>query len=43
MSPSTPTSPTFPTPPMGFSAAGAGSTFPSPAAAPRPSMPPRAT
>lgn len=43
MSPSTPTSPTFPTPPMGFSTAGAGSTFPSPAAAPRPSMPPRAT
>nr|XP_045597693.1 tyrosine-protein phosphatase non-receptor type 11-like isoform X3 [Procambarus clarkii] len=45
MSPTTPTSPTFPTSPTGFPSvpAGATATFPSPAAAPRPSMPPRAT
>ncbi|XP_071517554.1 tyrosine-protein phosphatase non-receptor type 11-like isoform X3 [Panulirus ornatus] len=45
MSPTTPTSPTFPTPPIGFSTAPAGTNaaFPSPAAAPRPNVPPRAT
>ncbi|XP_042242953.1 tyrosine-protein phosphatase non-receptor type 11-like isoform X2 [Homarus americanus] len=45
MSPTTPTSPTFPTPPISFPTApvGASAAFSSPAAAPRPSMPPRAT